>query len=648
MPRPDPSTPRLLLSPSLLRREARNLLLSLLLSAASAPWLHAQSSGVLQYQGRIQVGEAAFEGRGQFKFALVHRTGTQTLWRNAPDANGDGEPDLAVTVTVAHGMYDLSLGDTSLANMAPIPAAVFSQSVPGLTSDPLYLRVWFNDGTSGFELLSPDQRLSAVGYAMAAVHAQSAASVEASAVTGVLAASQLPDLDASRIQSGVLALARLPAQLALKDPDLREATNQFASQLQSVQRQIEVLKAELAALGAGDGGVGGPLPGTVLASAVANDVVLTGLGYEGFASLAAGGWSAGATELAPTPRVGHGATWIAGAGRWIVWGGQTAPGTFANSGATYDASANTWQTLPVLDSPSPRRGATVVSDGVREVMVWGGFGDAGFLSDGARFDTATARWRRLPTLGAPSGRDGHAAAWIGSALVVYGGRNGSGKLADGAWYRPVIDTWSPLPVPGAPSARSEAALVWTGRDLLVWGGLGPSGAVATGARLRFTDTPDPVPESWLPMTAVGAPAARHGHAAVWTGSRLLVWGGYAAETYLGDGASYDPVAGVWTPIPASGAPSPRAWPWVAWTGSELLIAGGETARGPVATGAAYHPGTGRWRPLADGGDTILRSGATTAWSGRELLVFGGQSGSAPIAAFQRLNPQPSWHLYRKP
>ena len=45
--------------------------------------------------------------------------------------------------------------------MTAIPASAFASS-------DVRLRVWFNDGTNGSQLLTPDQRIAAVGYAMIA------------------------------------------------------------------------------------------------------------------------------------------------------------------------------------------------------------------------------------------------------------------------------------------------------------------------------------------------------------------------------------------------------------------------------------------------------------------------------------------------
>jgi hypothetical protein len=120
---------------------------------------------------------------------------------------------------------------------------------------------------------------------------------------------------------------------------------------------------------------------------------------------------------------------------------------------------------------------------------------------------------------------------------------------------------------------------------------------------------------------------------------------------MGDGAAYDPSNNSWTAIPANGAPTPRSGHMAVWTGSEMLIFGGETATGPTSTGAAFHPGTGKWRPLANVGSPLPRSEGSGVWSGTELLVFGGLtslSPSIPVASLQRLPPQPTSYLYRKP
>jgi hypothetical protein len=62
---------------------------------------------------------------------------------------------------VSNGLYSVLLGDTALPNMTSIPRTVFDHSE-------VQLRVWFNDGSKGSQLLTPDQRIAAVGYAFMA------------------------------------------------------------------------------------------------------------------------------------------------------------------------------------------------------------------------------------------------------------------------------------------------------------------------------------------------------------------------------------------------------------------------------------------------------------------------------------------------
>ena len=120
-----------------------------------------QVPSLLNYQGRVSVSGVLFDGTGQFKFALVNADGSQTYWSNAPDGDANGEPDAAVPLAVAQGLYAAQLGDASLTNMAGLPASVFNNS-------DVRLRVWFNDGTNGFHAISPNQRVTSAGYAIIA------------------------------------------------------------------------------------------------------------------------------------------------------------------------------------------------------------------------------------------------------------------------------------------------------------------------------------------------------------------------------------------------------------------------------------------------------------------------------------------------
>lgn len=601
----------------------------------------SQTSGVIQYQGRILSSSVAFDGVGQFKFALVDAGATQTFWRNSADGDGDGEPDLAVSVSVQRGIYSVRLGDTVLPHMAAIPLEVFTDQLSDLGAKPRYLRVWFNDNVNGFERLSPDQALSAAPFAMAAVQAQVALSVPDGSITAAkLAPNSLP----AGSLVGVIDLARLPAEVALKEPDVRNLENNVAAQVAALQAQVDALKAQLAVLT--NSGTGNSSAG-LLVSTSPDDPALSTLGFISFTRIEASPWSNGSSLNAPSGRSRHVAVWSAALGQWFIWGGQAGAGLYSDVGAIYRGATDDWQPVSPAGAPSERRGATGVLGAGNEIFVWGGFNSVGFLNTGGGYILGAGTWREMATQNAPSGREGHCAAWVDPLLLIWGGRNSAGALGDGALYNAGTDQWTALTLPNAPRARFGASTVQAGNRVFIWGGTGAGGALNTGAYLLFQNSPA-APQEWRAIPDSGAPSARSEHSAVWTGTRLIVWGGVNGATLLGDGASYDPVSNVWQPLPVTDAPSPRRGHAAVWTGEEMVIVGGETAVGPTATAAAYNPSTGRWRGLPLSGDPVARSLAAAAWTGADLLVFGGQSGAAPVAALQKLSPEPTWYFYRKP
>ncbi|MGV3663560.1 MAG: tail fiber domain-containing protein [Prosthecobacter sp.] len=117
-----------------------------------------QTPSLVSYQGRVAVGIVNFEGTGNFRFALVSPNGNNVYWSNSPDVSpANGIPDAAVNLNVTKGLYSVLLGDTSINNMAAIPASAWNHAE-------VRLRVWFNDGVNGSQQLTPDQRIAPAGY----------------------------------------------------------------------------------------------------------------------------------------------------------------------------------------------------------------------------------------------------------------------------------------------------------------------------------------------------------------------------------------------------------------------------------------------------------------------------------------------------
>ena len=160
----------------------------------------AQVPQLINYQGRVTAGGVNFDGNGQFRFALVNGAGTATYWSNDGTSTAGSQPAAAVSLGVAKGLYSVLLGDASLANMTAIPNSVFNNS-------DVRLRVWFNDGANGSQLLTPDQRVAAVGYAMIANGVSNGAITSAMLANGAVTSTALAAnaVQASNIASGAVA-----------------------------------------------------------------------------------------------------------------------------------------------------------------------------------------------------------------------------------------------------------------------------------------------------------------------------------------------------------------------------------------------------------------------------------------------------------
>ena len=104
-----------------------------------------------------------------------------------------------------------------------------------------------------------------------------------------------------------------------------------------------------------------------------------------------------------------------------------------------------------------------------------------------------------------------------------------------------IQVWRSI-VTGAPSAREEHTAVWTGSEMMVWGGWDGYVFRDDGVRYKL------VTDSWKPLPGAGAPSARILHSMVWTGSLVIVWGGGDFEGRpLGNGARLDPYHVIYVP-----------------------------------------------------------------------------------------------------
>jgi N-acetylneuraminic acid mutarotase len=227
----------------------------------------------------------------------------------------------------------------------------------------------------------------------------------------------------------------------------------------------------------------------------------------------------------------------------------------------------------------------------------------------------TDQWEATSTTNVPTGRRSHTAVWTGSEMIVWGGNAyGSRDGANtGGKYNPSTDSWTATSTTNTPIGRSHHTAVWTGSEMIVWGGFRDSGDVNTGGRYN------PDTNTWAATSTTNAPTARSRHTAVWTGSEMIVWGGYGGG-FLNTGWRYNPRTDSWMATSTTDAPSARDWHTAVWTGSEMIVWGGA---GGGNTGGRYNPDTNTWTATSTNNVPAARHLHTAVWTGNEMIVWGG-------------------------
>ncbi len=112
----------------------------------SVEGVESGAPAVVSYQGQVTVGGSLYTGAGYFKFAVIDATPTN-YWYNDGSPLGGAQPAAAVQLTVANGLFNVLLGDTTLTNMTALPASVFGGA-------DRWLRVWFSSDNVTFTLLA--------------------------------------------------------------------------------------------------------------------------------------------------------------------------------------------------------------------------------------------------------------------------------------------------------------------------------------------------------------------------------------------------------------------------------------------------------------------------------------------------------------
>ena len=324
----------------------------------------------------------------------------------------------------------------------------------------------------------------------------------------------------------------------------------------------------------------------------------------------------------PSARGVHTAVWTGS--EMIIWGGNydDTVDHYLDSGGRYNPLTDSWTATPTgPNCPSARTCHSAVWTGT-EMIVWGGGNWAAedhYLNTGGKYNTLTGIWTATYTGdNCPSARYSHSAIWTGTEMIVWGG-SGFSTTDTGGKYDPSSDSWTATAI-GAfcPSGRRSHTAIWTGKEMIIWGG-----PTSTNDGGKY----DPSSDSWTP-TSIGTncPSARSGHTAVWTGTEMVIWGGgIASQPYITNtGGRYNPDSDSWAATSiGSNCPSDRSSHTGVWTGTEMIVWGGWNGR-DVDTGGRYVPSSDSWIATSTGGDCpSARSYHTSVWTGTEMIIWGG-------------------------
>jgi hypothetical protein len=186
--------------------------------------------------------------------------------------------------------------------------------------------------------------------------------------------------------------------------------------------------------------------------------------------------------------------------------------------------------------------------------------------------------------------------WTGGELIVLvdginpdDGKPYPANLAHAAAYSPASNRWRRIAA--LPHHRLGERAVWDGHDVVVVAVRSPQFGVALPSPSRQVLAYSPATNRWRQVASMST--GRSQFASVWTGTRVLIWGGTTTAANVPEtpprGLAYNPSTNRWSALPQAPL-RPRLAPTAVWTGRAMIVWGGRT-RGPqyLSDGAAFIP-----------------------------------------------------------
>jgi len=605
---------------------------------------------LISFQGHVLKESRPFEGTGQFKFAVVDQGGT-TLWRN-DGLNANGEPAQSIGIQVVRGVFAVTLGDDAIVNMAALNSGVFDR-------DYISVRIWFDAGDGVFEQLSPDTRITAVGFALKAktvdelpdgivtnaslgrelknaitantaktgiTPAQADAitantaktgitSAQADAITANTAKTGITQVQANRIINNSAKVGITKAQTDAINENTAKVgiTAAQSNAIDSNTTKVAENKAEIIQLKQ-QGNTLSDAAGVVVASSSKSDASLVANGYTQITSIEAPPWRNGIANGQPAGRYRHAGDWTGS--QFLVWGGNLGGNYYSQDGGIYDPAKDVWSQISTFGSPAARDSHTAVWCG-SELIVWGGYGQAGYLASGKGFNPATGVWRSLETLGQPSPRIGHASVLGRKNLLQI--NNAGGYSLERAIS---VD-----PLEQGVELKVGDKLVFPGGGELVLSDSARTGSTVLNGQLsggNLADNQQGYLGNQHVVTiddATGYTIAREFEVAALPSSL-----GKGSVAWFSNGASLEI-----TQNATSGSTQIKGILRNenldnAEIGHLLFLSvwGGKNSEGLLGNGSVYDPLADTWTAISNSNAPDKRTGHTAVWINGELLVWGGE------------------------
>jgi hypothetical protein len=216
-----------------------------------------------------------------------------------------------------------------------------------------------------------------------------------------------------------------------------------------------------------------------------------------------------------------------------------------------------WINMTPEHLPPSRNEYGLAYDKTSEVMVlFGGnvIGE-GLSNETWEYDYAGNNWTRVQTNGTPSARSSAGMAYDLSddVIVLFGGYGDGGFLQDTWEYYVDNHTWVEVVTDPHPKEMNSSPMVYdtlTSRIMLV----GEEVASSDFQTWKY----NPLSKQWTNLDPVAEPPSRAGHALAFDKKigRVVLFGGAAGMSFLGDTWEYDPFGNEWLEQTVTG-PSPR-------------------------------------------------------------------------------------------